>query len=152
MAEQPLETDNIVDALPKDMEEILKPADVPAENTPAPRGDGNGPVVLRDRFVLDTAIPLPHLDSPSARAYQAEDRRDLGRKLFVLICSPEIPTRIDSIRKQKTLDPSGRLDVIDWDVVFWPPLGQSTMAIIFTQPLGGRIIHRLTRKEAKITE
>ena len=152
MAEQPLETDDTADALPKDLEETFKPADVPAENTPTPRGDGNGPVILRDRFALDTATPLPHFDSPSARAYLAEDRRDLGRKLFVLICSPEIPTRIDSIRKQKTLDSSGRLDLIDWDVVFWPPLGQSTMAIIFTQPLGGRVMHRLARKEAKITE
>ena len=34
MAEQPLETDDIADALPKDLEEIFKPADVPAENTP----------------------------------------------------------------------------------------------------------------------
>ena len=152
MAEQPLETDDTIGALPHDMEEKFGPADVPAENTPTPRGGGNGPVVLRDRFALDTATPLPYFDSPSSKAYLAEDRRDLGRKLFVLICSPEIPTRVDSMRKQKTLDPSGRLDIIDWDVVFWPPLGQSTMAIIFTQPLGGRVMHRLARKETKITE
>ena len=152
MAEQPLETDDTADALPHDMEEMFTPADVPAENAPPPRGDGNGPVVLRDRFTLDTATPLPHFDSPSAKAYLAEDRRDLGRKLFVLICSPEIPTRMDSIRQQKSGDPTGRLDVVDWDVVFWPPLGQSTMAIVFTQPLGGRVMHRLARKETKITE
>lgn len=152
MAEQPLETDEIAGDLPPEMAEMFEPADAPIENAASQRSGVGGPVVLKDRYMLDTATPLTLFDSPSAKAYLVEDRRDLGKKLFALICSPEIPTRIESIRKQKEAEPIGRLDIIDWDVIFWPPLGQHTMAIIFVQPEGGRVLHRLARKETKITE
>lgn len=152
MAEQPLETDEVADELPPEMAEMFEPADAPIDVAPAQRSGGSGPVVLKDRYMLDTATPLPEFDSPSAKAYLVEDRRDLGLKLFALICSPEVPTRIGAIRLQKDSEVSGRLDLIDWDVIYWPPLGQRTMAIIFEQPQGGRVLHRLARKEAKITE
>lgn len=151
MAEQPLETDEAAGAVPPEMAEMFEPADAPAESAPQRSGAG-GPVVLKDRYMLDTATPLTEFDSPSAKAYLVEDRRDLGQKLFALICSPEIPTRVATIRKQKEDSASGRLDLIDWDVIYWPPLGQRTMAIIFERPLGGRVLHRLARKETKITE
>ncbi|NQV99265.1 MAG: hypothetical protein HQ483_06180 [Rhodospirillales bacterium] len=152
MAEQPLETDEVAEELPPDMAEMFEPADAPIDNSPTQHSGAGGPVVLKDRYMLDTATPLPGFDSPSAKAYLAEDRRDLGLKLFALICSPEISTRIAAIRLQKDSDSAGRLDLIDWDVIYWPPLGQRTMVIIFVQPRGGRVLHRLARKEIRITE
>ncbi len=152
MAEQPLETDEVAEELPPDVAEMFEPADTPMENAPPQRSGAGGPVVLKDRYMLDTGTPLPQFDSPSAKAYLCEDRRDLGQKLFALICSPEIPTRLPSIRAQMDGDPTGRMDLVNWDVIYWPPLGQRTMAIIFAQPLGGRVLHRLARKETKITE
>lgn len=152
MAEQPLETDEVADDLPPEMAEMFEPADAPIDSAPVQRSGGGGPVVLKDRYMLDTATPLPEFDSPSAKAYLVEDRRDLGLKLFALICSPEVPTRIEAIRLQKDSESNGRLDLINWDVIFWPPLGQRTMAIIFEQPRGGRVLHRLARKETKLTE
>ncbi len=151
MAEQPLEADEVAGVVPPEMAEMFEPADAPAENAPQRSGAG-GPVILKDRYMLDTATPLTEFDSPSAKAYMVEDRRDLGRKLFALICSPEIPTRLSTIRKQKEDESPGRLDLVDWDVIYWPPLGQRTMAVIYGRPLGGRVQNRLARKETKITE
>ncbi len=152
MAEQPLETDEVAGEVPPELAEMFEPADTPTESAPQRSSGGGGPVVVKDRYMVDTATPLKDYDSPSAKAYLVEDRRDLGNQLFALICSPEIPTRLDTLRKQQDADTAGRIEVIDWDVIYWPPLGQRTMAIIFTRPLGGRVLHRLARKEAKITE
>lgn len=152
MAEQPLEADEVAGELPSEMAEMFEPADAPVDVAPTQRGSGGGPVVLKDRYMVDTATPLPEFDSPSAKAYMVEDRRDLGLKLFALICSPEVPTRIAAIRNQMTAEESDRVALVDWDVIYWPPLGLKTMAIIFEQPKGGKVLHRLARKEAKITE
>jgi len=42
----------------------------------APTGAAAGPSMLFDRFEIDPAKPIPQLDTPSARAFGAEDRRD----------------------------------------------------------------------------
>jgi len=152
MAEQPLEADNTGGNLPNEEGKMFEPTDVPTKNTPKQSSGGNEPIVLRDRYMLDMATPLPQFDSPSAKSYLAENRNDLGQKLFVLICSPKIPSRLESITKQTGIDTMGRLEVIEWGVIYWPPLGQSTMAIIFKQPLGGRINLRLASKEVIITD
>jgi serine/threonine protein kinase len=152
MAEQPLETDNTEGDLPHEQEEMFKPTDVPKKNTPKQSSDGNEPILLRDYYLLDMTTPLPEFDSPSAKSYLAQDPNDLGLKLFVLICSPKIPTRLESVTKQRALASIGCLDVVEWDLVYWPPLEQCTMAIIFKQPLGGRIDIRLARKEVIISD
>ena len=152
MAELPLETDDTEGELPHEQGKMFEPTDVPTKNTPKQSSDGNQPVLLGDRYMLDTAIPLPQFDSPSAKSYLAKDLDNLEQKLFVLICSPNIPSRLNSITKQRGMDTMGGLDVIEWGVIYWPALEQSTMAIIFKQPLGGRITLRLARKEAIISE
>jgi hypothetical protein len=51
------------------------------------------PVLLHDQYLIYPDSPLGDLDSLSAKAYAAEDRRDLGSKLFALICTPGLPPR-----------------------------------------------------------
>ncbi len=152
MAEQPMET--IDDA------GLVPPADMNSPTGPegmeqylhSQRNVARGPVMLRDRYLVDTGAPLPELDSPTAKAFNVEDRQDLGRKMFGLVCTPDLPTRTDTMRHLKIDSPPGVLPIADWDVALWPPLGENTMIIIFDQPLGGRVMNRLLRKEAKITE
>ena len=45
-------------------------------------------VVLRDRYLIYTNRPLPELDTNSAKAFVAEDRQNLNRQYYALICTP----------------------------------------------------------------
>ncbi|MDD9877100.1 MAG: serine/threonine-protein kinase [Magnetovibrio sp.] len=165
MAEQPLEAEEMGADLPgglvpPEMESSegveaetdagTAPPDTEERSTPIL--GGGGPVLLRDRFLVDTGKPLPELDCPSAKAYAVEDRRDLSRHLYGLVCTPGLPIRIDAIRAIKDLDIRGILPLVDWDAVTWPPLGQKAMVVIFQRPMGGRVADRMARKEVKITE
>jgi len=152
MAEQPLGTDDAAGLVPPVEAEFPVDTERQDEESQSQRPVSGGPVVLRDRYLIDTGAPLPVFDSPSAKAFNVEDRRDLGRKLFGLICTPDLPTRVDTMRYMKRDGSSGTVPLADWDVVHWPPLGQSTMIVVFEQPLGGRVETRLARKEARITE
>jgi len=152
MAELPLETDDAAGLMPPAQAESPTETERQDEETPSQRGASGGPVVLRERYLVDTGTPLPVFDSPTAKAFNVEDRRDLGRKLFGLICTPDLPTRIDTMRYMKRDGAPGLLPLADWDVVYWPPLGQNTMVVVFERPLGGRVETRLARKEVRITE
>jgi len=149
MAEEPLEADNAAGTVPP-----LDPDDAEQFETDgiSPQASSGGPVVIRDRYLVDSASPMPELDSPSARAFRAEDRRELGRQLFGLICTPDLPVRVDTMQFLKTDAPLGLVHFVDWDVAFWPPLGQNTMIVVYEQPLGGRVMDRLARKDVRITE
>ena len=49
----------------------LEPA--PEEETPAPQQQTAGaPVLLRDRYLIDSGSPIPELDTPSAKAYEVD--------------------------------------------------------------------------------
>jgi len=110
------------------------------------------PVVLHDRYFIDTNTPLLHLDAPSAFAFKVEDHKDMTNKLFALICTPGLPTRTDVMMYLKDENFDGLLPLIDWGTVFWPLLGKRTMVVIYQEPLGGRVMDQLTKKTAKITE
>lgn len=160
MAEQPLETEEAGAELPEglfppddlsDETEADEDGILPPEPGAAESGRG-GPVLLRERYLADPGGRIPELDQPSAKAYVVEDRRDLSTKLFALACTPGLPARVDVIQALREKEFTGLLPLVDWDVVHWPPLGQSTMLVIYERPLGGRVIDRLNRKDTRITE
>jgi hypothetical protein len=160
MAEQPLETEepgtDLPDGLVPPDEDALESADdsdglMPPHKEPESSGRG-GPVLLRERYLVDSGARLPEFDQPSAKAYAVEDRRDLANKVFALVCTPGVPVRMDDIIAFRTMDFPGVLALIEWEVVPWPPLGQSAMVVIYEKPLGGRVIDRLRRKDVRITE
>ena len=152
MAETPLEAEEAGTVPPADSEPLMDVGSSPDPTSAPEKSGGSGPVLFRDHFLIDINQPLPELDSPSAKAYAVEDRRDLGSKLFGLICTPGLPTRIDAIRQLKNNFLPGILPMVEWDVVYWPPLGESSMVIVYKVPLGGRVIERLAKKHVKITE
>ena len=88
------------------------------------------PVLLHDRYLINPGTPLGDLDSPSAKAYLAEDRHDLGRKLFALICTPGLPPRTNVMAVLKGDDIPGLLPLVEWDTIDWPPLGERSMVVI----------------------
>lgn len=123
-----------------------------AESTPPPAQAAGGPVLLRDRYLIDFNMPLTNMDTPSAKAYAVEDRRDLGRKLFGLVCTPGLPTRTDvmSALKDEVLD--GLLPLVEWDTIDCPTLGQRSMIVIYDRPMGGRVLDAIKAGTFKFNE
>lgn len=95
---------------------------------------------MRDRYSLFPSSPLPDLDSPTAQAFVAEDRRDQSNRLFALICDPKLPARINVMRSLKGAKVNGLLPLVEWGTVYWPKAGQVCMAVLFEEPLGGRVV------------
>lgn len=108
--------------------------------------------VLRDRFLIRPEKSLPSLDSPSAKAFEAEDRRDPGHKLFALICTPGLPVRAGAMEALKGFTCRGLLPLIDHGPVFWSPLGRKCMVAIYEQPLGGRVSELIASGKFHISE
>lgn len=117
--------------------ETREPTDQqPRRQSDAPRGS----ITFRDRFVIDFGAPIEGLSTPSATAYGVEDRRDMTRHLFALVCNSGIPTRTDLAASLKGTFMRGTLSLADWGPAFWPPLNQSTMIMVYERPLGERIL------------
>ena len=156
MAELPLETE---ETAPDLLEGLIPPefeddGDTESVETPhfqvAPTA--NGPVLLRERYLIDSSQPILELDTPTAKAFVVEDRRDLKRPLYGLVCTPGLPVRLSSIKFFKNFSVNNMLPLIDWGSLYWPALRQNTVVVIFARPLGGRVMDKLARKEIKISE
>lgn len=127
-----------------------EPFDADEIDEPAPVKGGS--VVLRDRFLINGDKPLAQFDSPNAKAFMAEDRHDLSRNLFALVCTPGIPLRTREIKKLKASPGPGMIELVEWESVFWPIIGQRTMIIVYERPMGGRVIDQIKSGQARITE
>jgi hypothetical protein len=112
----------------------------------------SGPVLLFDRYQIDPEKALVQLDSPSAQAYAASDRRDPGRELFALVCPPGLPPRDDIMVLLRGSNMRGVLPLVEWGRVYWPHVGQVCMAIIYERPLGGKVTDLNKDKGGGITE
>ncbi len=111
-----------------------------------------GPVLLRERYLIDPSSPLGELDSPSARAYAVEDRQNLDCKVFALICEPGLPPRTKVMAALRVATFPGMMPLIEWDTVYWPPLGQRCMAVIHARPQGGKLLMSATPGDGRINE
>ncbi|MEQ9328303.1 MAG: protein kinase family protein [Rhodospirillales bacterium] len=110
----------------------------------------NGKPVLRDRFMIDPASPIPELDLPNAAAYAVTDRRDAARQLYALVCKPELTPRIEEMRKLRGSSAPGLLSLIEWGVVEWPPFDRRTIAVIYQLPMGGKFMRGLSETRTPI--
>ncbi|MDA1089885.1 MAG: hypothetical protein O3A85_06195 [Proteobacteria bacterium] len=117
-----------------------------------PQKSGSGQALIRDRFLVDAGSPLPFLDTPSAKAYEVEDRRDLGSKLYGLVCTPGLPTRTKVMAALKDEEFDGIVPLVEWDVAYWPLLEQHTQFVIYERPKGGRIIDAMEAGNYKLNE
>ena len=109
------------------------------------KADGSaGPVLLHERYLIDPSSPLGELASPSARAYAAQDRQNLDRQVFALICEPDLPPRTKVMATLRGATFPGMMPLIEWDTVYWPPLGQRCVAVIYAHPQGGKLLMSAT--------
>jgi len=125
----------------------------PSEEGTTGEGDvSSGPILLEEHYLIDPGTPLPDLDSPSAKAFSVEDRRDLGKKLFALVCTPGLPPRIDDMVAVRDFSIPGILPLIDWGITYWPQLNQRCLVVVYRRPMGGRVVDALAAQGAHISE
>ena len=86
---------------------------IPDTETTPPQQSGGGQALIGDRYLVDASSPLPNLDTPSAKAYEVEDRRDLGSKLYGLVCTPGLPTRTRVMNALKDEEFQGIVPLIE---------------------------------------
>ena len=111
-----------------------------SDSTPGAAGPDVRPVLIKERFSVDPRKPLPDLNSPTAKAYMAEDRRDLTRAVFALICNPGLPTRLGAMMSLRGAGIRTLVGILEWEVAYWAPIQQRTMILILERPLGGRVL------------
>lgn len=100
--------------------------------------------VVKGKYRVYPDLPLPLLDMPNAKAYQAEEISSPDHKIFALVCKPEIPIRKDHIKARVGLKMEGVLPLVDAGVAQWQPIGRRTMILLYEMPLGGRVVHSKT--------
>ncbi len=107
---------------------------------------------MKDQYLIDADDPLHDLDTPSAKAFAVRDRNNQDARLFALICTPGLPTRIGLMRELRGDATPGILPLVEWDTVFWPPISQETMVVVYRRPLGGRVTNAIDASKYKINE
>jgi hypothetical protein len=115
-------------------QEELGDADA-AYNTP--------PILVNNRYEVFPGRPLPDLDSPSARAYEAADRLHPRQELFALVTLPGVPIRKAEIVEIIGHTIPGLMPLMDMGVGDWAAYGQQCMILIMERPLGGRVTNVL---------
>ena len=99
-------------------------------------GTQETPILLNERYQIFSARPLPELDSPSAKAYIAEDLKGAYPHLFAIITLPGFATRVDVIEEIKGQKIPGLLTLMEFGFIDWPIFGKMTSALLYERPLG----------------
>jgi len=150
-AEKMAEPTTAPEAQASDDESTKNPAEPSAEVKNAPSSTAR-PVMLDDHFIIDPSKPLEELNTTTATAFLAEDRRDPSRKLYALICNTKIPVRMDVIDAIKGVLLEGILSLVASGPVKWVPTRRKCMALIYERPLGGPVFDKDGKNLMRISE
>lgn len=105
------------------------------------QGDGGSEhPTLGGRYTIRMDKPMPHLDSPLAKAYAATDLRAVSRNMFGLVCRPDLLARIDVIPQLSRIRRIPLLTPVDAGT---PPISGTDgrhFVIFFDVPVGDRVL------------
>ncbi len=110
------------------------------------------PGVLRDRFTINMASPIPQLSLPTADAFTVVDKRESARPLFALVCRPGFPVRANIMRTLKGAQAPGLLQLVDWGPVVSSSTGTTSLCVIYERPQGGRLMETLQSEITPVDE
>ena len=96
--------------------------------------------MLNKNIEIHPDVPLPHLDSPHAKAFNARDKRSPDRPMYVLLCHRRLPPRLDLVRGLSRMETAALIRPQAWGVVEWPQDGREYQMIAFDQPGGPRVV------------
>lgn len=103
--------------------------------------DGDsGPEMLSGRYEIQIDTPLPHLDSPLAKAYAVVDSRALSRSMFGLVCRLDLLPRLDIIPMFGRIRRIPVLSPIDAGTLPIPETDGRRFVIVFELPTGERVL------------
>jgi hypothetical protein len=128
-------------AIPEVSEEEILEEDEEEVQTAEPETppDTTPPSTLSNRYDIYPGRPFAEFDSPSARAFEAEDRMQPQLKLMGLICIPGMPVRWEEIEEISGKLIPGNISLAAFGNIDWPILDQKCLVLVFERPLGGRI-------------
>lgn len=106
---------------------------------PIHAGGGSGPELLGGRYAIQMDKPMPHLDSPLAKAYGVTDSRAASRGMFGLVCSLDLLPRIELIPQFARIRRIPMLTAIDGGTLSIPGTDGRRFVIVFEVPTGERI-------------
>ena len=90
-------------------------AAAPPDQEPRRQSDApSGSITFRDRYIVTMGQELNGLSTPSATAYSVDDRRDMTRQLFALVCNAGLPTRTELAAVLKGTFTRGMMSLADW--------------------------------------
>ena len=121
-------------------EEIVtnKPEAETQQSSSQPKLD-NQKFLLKERFEIDFSRPLSWLDNNGAKAFAVSDRIDTSRRIFALICCAETPPRLSILPYLKSIENSALMKLVEYGVVTFAPENTQKMALIYEEPLGGKV-------------
>ncbi|MBM3548495.1 MAG: hypothetical protein FJX54_16225 [Alphaproteobacteria bacterium] len=99
-----------------------------------------GAVTLDGRFDIFPSSPLPQYDSPAAKAFMAQSKRDPDDSLLAMILDWRAPPQIDMMSALRNFTPASMVRVIEWGVVPWAPENRRLMAVVMERPGGDRVM------------
>ena len=97
------------------------------------------PVLLDGRFEIISSQPLPEFDSPSAKAFEAIDKRGVYPNLFALICIPGLVTRVEEAEQILRQKITGLMSLMAYGKIDWPLIKRKTFVLVYEKPTGGRV-------------
>ena len=92
-------------------------------------------IALGKYITIDRSVRLPHLDRPTAQAYAATDSRTPTEQVFVLVCDPKVPPRLDALQGLAKLRGVPLMIPVDWGPVAWSDGGERRYAICYDRPV-----------------
>ena len=101
------------------------------------------PVIVAGRYEVHPSRPIPDLDSPSARAFEAVDRENPRIEYFALIPIPGMPVRKREIDEMVGHLIPNILPLTETGTAEWPIHERECLFLIFERPLGGRVLRAL---------
>jgi len=101
--------------------------------------DAKTPSSAIERYEVYPSLPLPEYDSGIAKAFTAIDKMQPDLLLFCLICYPNIPIRLDELRKLSGKSVGHNILVENYGNLDWPLHEQQCLGIIFQRPTGQSI-------------
>lgn len=103
-------------------------------------GGGSGPTMLSGRYAIQMSQPMPHLDSPLAKAYAVTDSRAASRSMFGLVCSLDLLPRIEIIPQFARIRRVPVLTPVDAGMVTMSDTDGRRFIIVFEVPTGERVL------------
>ena len=97
---------------------------------------GTNRFLVKERYEIDYAQPLPWLDSNGAKAFRVIDRIDTKRGLFALLCSNATCPRSTILPYVKSIECRSLMKLVEFGIVTWLPEKSRNLALIYKIPYG----------------